>query len=222
MGKFKNIAKFEKEHMPSYQYHFLYKRLLPGMIYVIGGALVVAVLAIILALTTESELVPFIPVILWGISVIPLLVLFVIHSKKNSNRLLFDKSKEFEQKYKVIEYRIAEEKLASESVIKENSLYFEDKEIRLEDCFIYFFAKTMSGAYAFSFVFFKKDTPEDDAFLVLDLESNLMTYFLENIELIYNQSAFLLFARDKKEFLKLLFKYNDPKKIDQFLERNPI
>lgn len=38
MGKFKEIVKFEKENMPSYQYDFLYKRLLPGMIYVVGGA----------------------------------------------------------------------------------------------------------------------------------------------------------------------------------------
>ncbi|MFA6627713.1 MAG: hypothetical protein WCT17_04205, partial [Bacilli bacterium] len=74
MNKIKEIVKFEKEYMPSYQYHFLYKRLLPGMIYVVGGALGVIILAIILFFTTESKIIPIIPVIVWGISVIPLLI----------------------------------------------------------------------------------------------------------------------------------------------------
>ena len=69
MGKFKEIVKFEKENMPSYQYDFLYKRLLPGMIYVVGGALVVIILSIVLFFTTESNIIPIIPIIVWGISV---------------------------------------------------------------------------------------------------------------------------------------------------------
>jgi transposase InsO family protein len=101
--------------MPSYQYDFLYKRLLPGMIYVVGGI----ILAIILFFTTESEIIPIIPIILWGISVIPLLVLFVIHSKKMSLRLLQDKSIEFEKKYKTIDYKKATEKLEAKMVIFE-------------------------------------------------------------------------------------------------------
>jgi len=105
MGKFKDIVKFEKENMPSYQYDFLYKRLLPGMIYVVGGALVVIILSIVLFFTTESDIIPIIPIIVWGIIVIPLLVLFVIHSKKMSLRLLQDKSNEFEKKYKTIDYK---------------------------------------------------------------------------------------------------------------------
>lgn len=219
MGKFKEIVKFEKENMPSYQYDFLYKRLLPGMIYVVGGALVVIILAIILFFTTESEIIPIIPIIVWGISVIPLLVLFVIHSKKMSLRLLQDKSNEFDKKYKTIDYKKATEKLEDKMLIKDNTLYYDDMSIYLEDCLVYFYAKTLSGAYSFSLLFYKKEEPISDAFLVLDLDNSLITYFANNTYLIYNQSAFLLFANDKKEFLRLLLKYNNQKKIDDYLSK---
>lgn len=219
MGKFKEIVKFEKENMPSYQYDFLYKRLLPGMIYVVGGALVVIFLAIILFFTTESEIIPIIPIIVWGISVIPLLVLFVIHSKKMSLRLLQDKSNEFDKKYKTIDYKKATEKLEDKMLIKDNTLYYDDMSIYLEDCLVYFYAKTLSGAYSFSLLFYKKEEPISDALLVLDLDNSLITYFANNTYLIYNQSAFLLFANDKKEFLRLLLKYNNQKKIDDYLSK---
>ena len=219
MSKLKNIVKFEKENMPSYQYDFLYKRLLPGMSYVVGGALVVIILAIILFFTTESEIIPIIPVIVWGISVIPLLVLFVIHSKKISLRLLQDKSNEFEKKYKIIDYKKASENLEDKMLIKDNTLYYDDMSISLEDCLVYFNAKTLSGVYSFSLLFYKKEEPINDAILILDLDSSVMTYFVKNTYLVYNQSAFLLFANDKKEFLRILLKYNDQKKIDDYLHK---
>ena len=219
MGKFQKIVKFEKEYMPSYQYDFLYKRLLPGIIYVVGGALVVIILAIILFFTTESEIIPIIPIIVWGISVIPLLVLFVIHSKKMSLRLLQDKTNEFDKKYKTIDYKKATEKLEDKMLIKDNTLYYDDMCINLEDCLVYFYAKTLSGAYSFSLLFYKKEEPISDALLVLDLDNSLITYFVNNTYLIYNQSAFLLFANDKKEFLRLLLKYNNQKKIDDYLSK---
>jgi hypothetical protein len=220
MGKLKDIVKFEKENMPSYQYNFLYKRLLPGFFYVIGGALFSIILAIILFFTTESDIIPIIPVIVWGVSVIPLLILFVIHSRKNSNRLLVDKTNEFENKYEIIEYKKAIEKLENNMLIKANMLHFDNGSVALEDCLVYFYAKTLSGAYSFSLLFYKKEEPVNDAFLSLDLDKNLMTYFIKNINLVYNQEAFLLFANEKKEFMKLLFKYNDPKKIDDYLKKN--
>lgn len=219
MGKFKEIVKFEKENMPSYQYDFLYKRLLPGMIYVVGGALVVIILSIVLFFTTESNIIPIIPIIVWGISVIPLLVLFIIHSKKMSLRLLQDKSNEFEKKYKAIDYKKAIAKLEDKLLIKDNTLYYDEESIKLEDCIVYFYAKTFSGAYSFSLLFYKKEEPISDALLVLDLDNNLITYFVNNIYLVYNQTAFSLFANDKKEFLRILFKYNDQKKIDDYLHK---
>ena len=219
MKKIKEIVKFEKENMPSYQYDFLYKRLLPGMFYVVGGALVVVILAIILFVTTESEIISIIPAILWGISVIPLLVLFVIHAKKMSLRLLQDKSNEFEKKYKIIDYKKASEKLEDKMLIKNNILYYDDMSIKLEECLVFFYAKTLSGDYSFSLLLYKKDEPNSDAILILDLDSSLMTYFVNNTHLVYNQAAFLLFANDKKEFLRLLFKYNNQKKIDDYLNK---
>lgn len=220
MSKFKDIVKFEKENMPAYQYNFLYKRLLPGLFYVIGGALVVIILAIVLYFTTESDIIPIIPVIVWGISVIPLLFLFVIHSRKNSKRLLIDKTNEFEKKYKIIDYKKALEQLENNMHIKADMLYFDDNSITLEDCLVYFYAKTLSGAYSFSLVFYKNEEPINDAILILDINSSLITYFVKNINLIYNQTAFLLFVNDKKDFLRLLYKYNDSKKIDDYLEKN--
>jgi len=189
------------------------------MIYVVGGALVVIILAIILFFTTESEIIPIIPIIVWGISVIPLLVLFVIHSKKMSLRLLQDKSNEFDKKYKTIDYKKATEKLEDKMLIKDNTFYYDDMSINLEDCLVYFYAKTLSGAYSFSLLFYKKEEPISDALLVLDLDNSLITYFANNTYLIYNQSAFLLFANDKKEFLRLLLKYNNQKKIDDYLSK---
>lgn len=56
MKKIKETVKFEKENMPQYQYDFLYKRILPGMIYIVGGALVSIILAIIMFLTTEFRI----------------------------------------------------------------------------------------------------------------------------------------------------------------------
>ena len=222
MSKLKDIVKFEKENMPSYQYNFLYKRLLPGMIYVVGGALVVIILAIILFFTTESEIIPIIPVIVWGISVIPLLVLFAIHSKKMSLRLLQDKSNEFEKKYNIIDYKKATEKLEDKMIIRGNTLYYDDMSISLEDCLVYFYAKTLSSAYSFSLLFYNKEEPINDVILILDLDNSLMTYFVNNIYLVYNQDSFLLFANDKKKYLRLLFKYNDQKKIDDYLIKKVI
>ena len=219
MKKIKEIVKFEKENMPSYQYAFLYKRLLPGMFYVVGGALIVVILAIILFVTTESEIISIIPAILWGISVIPLLILFVIHSKKMSLRLLQDKSNEFEKKYKTIDYKKATEKLEDKMLIKDKTLYYDGINISLEDCLVYFHAKTLSGAYSFSLLFYKKEEPINDAILILDIDNSLITYFVNNIYLVYNQAAFSLFANDKKEFLRILLKYNDQKKIDDYLHK---
>lgn len=222
MKKIKEIVMFEKENMPSYQYDFLYKRLLPGMFYVVGGALVVVILAIIQFVTTESEIISIIPAILWGISVIPLLVLFVIHSKKMSLRLLQDKSNEFEKKYNIIDYKKATEKLEDKMIIRGNTLYYDDMSISLEDCLVYFYAKTLSGAFSFSLLFYNKEEPINDVILILDLDNSLMTYFVNNIYLVYNQDSFLLFANDKKKYLRLLFKYNDQKKIDDYLIKKVI
>ena len=37
MKEMKKIIQFEKENMPEYQYRFLYKRVLPGFFFVLGG-----------------------------------------------------------------------------------------------------------------------------------------------------------------------------------------
>lgn len=134
-----------------------------------------------------------------------------------SLRLLQDKSNEFEKKYKTIDYKKAIAKLEDKLLIKDNTLYYDEESIKLEDCIVYFYAKTFSGGYSFSLLFYKKEEPISDALLVLDLDNSLITYFANNTYLIYNQSAFLLFVNDKKEFLRLLLKYNDHKKIDDYL-----
>ena len=38
MGKLKDILQEEKKNMPEYQYNFLYKKVMPGLIFVLGGA----------------------------------------------------------------------------------------------------------------------------------------------------------------------------------------
>lgn len=220
MPKIREIINLEKKNMPAYQFHFLYHRVMPGFFYVIGGAIVVAILGVILSITTESEIIPLIPVIAWGISIFPLLILFVIGSRKVSIRLLIDKTNEFENKYKIVDYEVAKQQLIHESIIKDDRLIFEGKDIALKDCIIVFNCKTLSGIYSFTFVFIDKTKPNDEAVLIYNMEKNINSFFKENINLILNKEVYRLFLEDKKSFLKLLFKYNDPFKMEKFLLKN--
>ena len=93
----------EKQNMPDYQFKFLYHRVMPGFIFVLGGVIIALSLGIGLYFITYSEFIPFIPLTLWGIATIILLMLFVIYGKKYSLMLIEDKSKEFEKVYKLVD-----------------------------------------------------------------------------------------------------------------------
>lgn len=86
MGKFKKVVQFEKEHMPEYQYRFLYKRVLPSFFYILGGAVFALVWGMVFDFCTNLKVIPYIPLIIWMITTFVLLVLFIIYGKKNTNR----------------------------------------------------------------------------------------------------------------------------------------
>lgn len=221
-SKIKKTMDIEKANMPSYQYNFLYKRVMPGLLYFIGGAIIVIILCVVLSVVSDSDFVPLIPVMIWAIGAVPLLVLFVVHSKRLSTRLILDKTKEFDEKYQIISYEIAQKKLDEGHFIQGDRLIYDGNDIALRDCIVYFYAKTLSGIYSFSFVFYKKSHPIDNALLIQDLDNFNYTYFNQNIDYIFNKYGFQLFLYDKKEFLRLLLKFNDPNKIESFLAKNNI
>ena len=55
MGKIKEIIEIEKQNMPDYQFNFLYHRVMPGFIFVLGGAIVVLGLGIGLYFITNFQ-----------------------------------------------------------------------------------------------------------------------------------------------------------------------
>ena len=65
MGKFKDIMNEEQKNMPVYQYTFLYKRVLPGLFFVVSGAIVSFALAILLYFVTDLEGIAWIPILIW-------------------------------------------------------------------------------------------------------------------------------------------------------------
>ena len=61
MGKIKDIIEMEKQNMPDYQFKFLYHRVMPGFIFVLGGGIITLALGIGLYFITYSKFIPFIP-----------------------------------------------------------------------------------------------------------------------------------------------------------------
>lgn len=232
MGKFKKIVQFEKEHMPEYQWNFLYRRCMPGMFFIIGGAIIAAIFATI-GSAIENELLAFIPVGLYAVTALALMVLFIVNGEKVSKRLLFDKTRELESLYALTDLETATQNLANDGLIVNGELvfypdvfrddeHFEDydlppQRIKLDDCDIIFECKTWSGVFYFQLYFLTKDNHTLVSFINLD--KNSCTYFAHNIHRIYNKELFQLFIDDKESFLKLLYKYNDSKKMENNLKK---
>lgn len=218
MSKLKEIIQMEKENMPEYQFKFLYHRVMPGFIFVLGGGILTLVLGAIFNHVFTNEFISYIPLIIWAITTIVLLVLFVIYGKKYSRILNLDKEKEFTEKYKIIKLETAIENLKKKNIIVNNMLVVNGKYYPLHNCLIYFFSKTLSGKFYFRLEFYDIET--HTPITMLELDQDICTYFVSNNYKIINQELFDLFNNDKKEFLKLLFKYNKPSKMQKKLIKN--
>lgn len=211
MGKFKEIIDIEKKNLPEYQYNFLYHRVMPGFIFILGGAIVALGLGSALYFIFHSELIFFIPLILWGIATIVLLILFVIYSRKYSIMLIDDKAKEFDKIYKLVDYDTAITKLKENKTIIDDTIFVGKSIYSFKDVNMFFFSKTLSGVYYFRIYIYNKN---DNQFITyLELDKNLLSYFYNNLHLISNYELFELFVTDKKRFLKYLYKYNDINKM---------
>ena len=221
MGKIKDIIEMEKQNMPDYQFKFLYHRVMPGFIFVLGGAIISLGLGIGLYFITYSEFIPFIPLIIWGIATIILLILFVIYGKKYSLMLIEDKSKEFEKVYKLVDYDKAIIKLEKNKIIVDDKLYLGKDMYFFKELNIFFFSKTLSGAYYFRFEIYNRNNKQ--LIGTLDLDEYLCTFFSKNLYLIRNYELLELFIIDKTRFLKYLYKYNDVHKMyKKYLKDNSI
>ncbi len=222
MSRIKEILAEEKKNMPKYQYDFLYKRVMPGFFFVLGGAIVIVILIIIFTIVNPNHIFifPYIVLGFWVIATIILLVLFVIKIKEINKKLLNDKTVELEEKYKLCEYYEAVEYLERHNIIIDNQIIIDDEMIPIKECDILFFCKTWSGAFYFYIYFYDKVTK-----LVLNeicLDKNSCTYFYNNKIDLINNEVFELFIRDKRKFLELLYKYNDAEKILKHIKKKAI
>lgn len=221
MGKFKKTMAFEKENMPEYQYNFLYHRVGPGFIFVLGGALI-CVIFVIIGAVLNKMLLGLIPFCLWVVVTFILLFLFVVYFKKMTKRLENDKTKEFEDYYTLIDYETAKNEMAKENFIKDGKLILQcenedgsttQETINLEDCEIYFFCFVRSGVYYLMLEFYRK--ADNESLMSTTIDKNNYTFFAHNIDLIKNDKLFRLFIEDKREFTKLLLKYNSSYKMEK-------
>lgn len=208
--KIKDVVQLEKENMPEYQFKFLYHRVLPGFVFVLGGAVVVFILSLVLGLLTDSAILTCIPFVIWSVVTIVLLILFVVYSKKYSKMLLADKQKEFENEYKIIDYDKASKFLEKNKIIIEDKIYIGSYPININETNISFYCKTLSGIYLFKLIVSDKF---GRVLSMIDLDKNLCTYFYNKPDLIDNYQLFELFINDKKEFLNYLYRYNDHEKM---------
>ncbi len=223
MGKLKQIIEFEKENMPKYQFNFLYKRVFPGFIFILGGAILCIVLYSVIHSATGNEVIPFIILGVWLVATFVLLTLFVIYGKKISSRLLEDKTAEFEKKYELIDCSQALENLAQKNIIVDNKLVinndetaFEDylssgQQIPLDNCNLFFQCQTYGGAYFFLLGFLNKQ--DNELISGRELDGDLCSFFAKKTSMFLNKKLFELFLNDKRAFLKLLYKYNNPEKM---------
>lgn len=212
MKRIKELVAEEKKNMPEYQYNFLYKRVFPGFIFVLGGAIVLPIIILIWGLTIDDYyIIPCLLVLFWLITTIVLTVLFVIKSKQLSQRLLDDKTQEFENKFQWIEYDVAVARLEKRKAIEGNEFIANDKKLAMNDCYMVFYCKTLGGAYYFNINIY--DREYGNLFTVFHLDRESCTFFYDKKDAFVNKELFELFVRDKKTFLQLLYKYNDADKM---------
>ncbi len=215
MGKLQQTLQLEKENMPDYQYRFLYKRVMPGFFYILGGAIFVLVLGIVLDFCTDLKILPYIPLIIWMITTFILLVLFIIYGKKNTNRLICEKTAEFEKQYHLIARENAIKILEKNRIIINNCLILEADCIPLDDCLIVFHCKTISGVYNFGLGFYSKHNGHILSYLALD--NAVCSYFNQGENVVVNDRLFSLFLLDKRKFMQLLLRYNDEVKMEKHI-----
>ena len=215
MKKMKKIVQMEKENMPEYQYKFLYKRVLPGFFFVLGGAIFALVWGIIFDCCTDFKILSFIPLIIWATTTFILLVLYVIYGKKYTKRLIYEKALEFDDEYAVVETQEAVEFLEQHELIVDDCVVVDGNKISLDDCFVAFHCKTIGGVYYFAFGFYSKYT--GDQLVVLIADKYLCSYFMQSKSSIINRRLLKLFLSDKTKFMKLLLKYNDEEKMEKHI-----
>lgn len=114
----KSIIAKERENMPEYQYNFLYKRVMPGFVFVIGGAIVVFIACLLIEHFTKNEIVAFIPFIAWAVTVAVLLVLFVTGTLRLNRRIDADNLKRLNERFYITDSAEAEEKMRCEGITK--------------------------------------------------------------------------------------------------------
>lgn len=201
--------------MPSYQYNFLYKRVLPGFIFVVGGAIVVLIVGLILGFTV-GESYAFIPLVLWGLGVVICLVLFVISSRKLTTRLINDKTDELEKYFVECNRDEATAQLNSLGVTDMSIVADDGTLVEMSQCIVLFDCFVVSGKICLSMLF----VSAMGVYLrSLPLDKYSYTWFAHNIDLIANKQLFQLFIDDKREFLKLLYKYNNSEKMTRKLSK---
>ena len=203
----------EKRNLPEYQFKFLYHKVIPGIFFVIFGGILALALNVLFTFIFKSEIIGLIPSIIYFFVTIVLLIFFVIYNKKYSNMLLDDKTKEFDLKYKLIDYDVAALKLKDDNIINEDTIFVNNQTYLLKDLYFFMYSKTLSGVYYFRLNIHKKDNNNFIGYV--DLDQNLCSYFSKHIDFIVNSDMFELFLRDRRTFLKYLHKYNDIKKMQK-------
>lgn len=214
MGKFKDIINLEKQNMPDYQFKFLYKQVLPGMVYFIGGAILSLVLGFLIGWITSSEFWGVIPVIVWAIGCVVLLILFVVKSKELSKRLIDDKTRELNEKFNSVDYQKSVDKLISKGFLSCDLSTI--ARFPIEELTIIFDGYTLLGRINLRFIFNLKDTGKTVYMVKMD-EDNY-SFFSGNIDLIENRLLFETFIKDKRKFLQLLYRYNNRIKMEKALK----
>lgn len=215
-GKFRKILEEERKNMPSYQYNFLYKRVLPGFIFVLGGAIVVLVLGLVLEFTLDNKSIAYIPFIVWAVGVAVCLVLFVVSSRKLSARLINDKTDELQKQFVSCGLDEATAELNSVGVTADSIVADDGLCVELSQCLVYFDCMVISGKICLTLLFVSQTGTYLRA-LPMDVYS--YTWFQHNSDLIVNKQLFQLFVDDKRAFLQLLYKYNNSEKMTKKLSK---
>jgi hypothetical protein len=195
---------------PKYVNDFLYKKSIPGFIFIMILGVVTFLLDITFGVVYGKS--AFITIHCITISyfiITALLVLYFLHYLfAYTNKYTFEKA-QLLSNYQVID-NIDNDNL--------NKVFLDDKLIELDthlkDLDIFFEAYTKDGFIDLGFLFKKNDKS-----IYKDLDVELLTYMYNHIDYIYNKEAFKLFINDKYHFLKYLFKYNDTSKIEMKLRK---
>ncbi len=205
----KSIIAKERENMPEYQYNFLYKRVMPGFVFVIGGAIVVFIACLLIEHFTKNEIVAFIPFIAWAVTVAVLLVLFVTGTLRLNRRIDADNLKRLNERFYITDSAEAEEKMRCEGITKD-SWSINGLTVPLSECDVIFFFYDNYGSINFSMLFANDNF---NLLYALDLDAYSYTWFVNNIEIVRNKEVFGMLVKDKEKFITLYRRYKNPEKM---------